>query len=314
MRVGLIVDSACDLPFQHLKDNNVFILPITVRIDGQVFVDDHDPDKTLAFYKEGLLSKAHDVETSAFSAEQITNLFLDDIVVNYDFAICETITRMRSPIFENATQASHAILRDYRARRQAEGVQGPFSMRVINSRTIFSGQALLAAYTIDLINKGVPNNELRQRVQAMTDSIYSYAAPPDIYYLRERARRRGDTSITSFAAFLGKTLEIVPIVCGRNDTSFPVAKVRGYKNAVEKLFDYAIRQMERGLLFPYICLTYTGDAAELPSLPGYDKLAAAAKEYHVQLLNTMASITTGVYLGPGTVGLSLAALPHQFDE
>ena len=31
MRVGLIVDSACELPYSFIQENNIFILPVTVR-------------------------------------------------------------------------------------------------------------------------------------------------------------------------------------------------------------------------------------------------------------------------------------------
>ena len=36
MRIGLVVDSACDLPLQYLQQNEVTILPITVRIGEAV--------------------------------------------------------------------------------------------------------------------------------------------------------------------------------------------------------------------------------------------------------------------------------------
>lgn len=32
MRIGIVVDSACDLPLEYLERNNIVILPITVRI------------------------------------------------------------------------------------------------------------------------------------------------------------------------------------------------------------------------------------------------------------------------------------------
>lgn len=56
---------------------------------------------------------------------------------------------------------------------------------------------------------------LRQEVEAFTDKIYTCVIPRDLHYIRERARRRGDTSVSALAAFLGKALNITPVIFGR---------------------------------------------------------------------------------------------------
>jgi hypothetical protein len=40
-------------------------------------------------------------------------------VIDYDYVFCMTITRTRSPIYDNALQASYAILNEYREPRSA---------------------------------------------------------------------------------------------------------------------------------------------------------------------------------------------------
>jgi hypothetical protein len=52
-------------------------------------------------------------------------LFLDDLVLKYDRVLVITIAQSRSPIFANATEASYAILKQYRERRQKAGCPGP---------------------------------------------------------------------------------------------------------------------------------------------------------------------------------------------
>src|SRR5690606_41541901 len=93
MRVGLIVDSACDLPYEFSRKHDLFILPVTAKIDNQVFIDNHDPVQTQEFYQCGLLQKGHHAETEAFSASQILYLLLEKVVIQVDVAICETVTR-----------------------------------------------------------------------------------------------------------------------------------------------------------------------------------------------------------------------------
>src|SRR3546814_16772160 len=49
MRIGLVVDSACDLPKDFIERHDIEILPIAVRIDGTTEVDYRDQAATLAF-------------------------------------------------------------------------------------------------------------------------------------------------------------------------------------------------------------------------------------------------------------------------
>lgn len=314
MRIGLTVDSACDLPWSFMEQNNIFVLPISVRIDGQLVEDTRDPERTLAFFRSGVLSKGHDAESVPYTVEQIKSLFLDKVVVDYDFAFIQTVMRTRSPIYENAYQAMHLILGEYRDRRRAAGVDGPFSMRVVDTRTLFAGQALVAAETVRMINSNVPKNELRQRVENLTGSTYAYAVVPDVYYLRERARKKGDNSVGLVGALLGKALDIAPILCGHNGETFPVAKVRGFEASVQRLFEYAERRIARGLLAPYVCVSYAGEEDTIKQLPGFDRLAKVARDNNIELLTAMMSTTGGANVGPGTLSIALAAEPHGFDD
>ena len=150
MRVGLIVDSACDLPYEFSRKHDLFVLPVTAIIDGQTYIDTHDPVRTQEFYQSGLLDKGHQAETEAFSAEQIHNLFMEKIVTEFDVAICETVTRSRSQIFDHASEAMNTVMANYEGARKAAGREGKFSMRVIDSKQIFAGQGLLAVHTLRL--------------------------------------------------------------------------------------------------------------------------------------------------------------------
>src|SRR6056297_2682058 len=168
MRVGLIVDSACDLPYEFSRKHDLFVLPVTAVIDGQTYIDEHDPVRTQEFYQSGLLQKGHHAETQAFSPQQIHDLFMEKIVTQFDVAICETVTRSRSLIYQDATEAMNSVLANYERARAAAGREGKFSMRVIDSRQIFAGQGLLAAHTLKLIDQKLSKNALRHEVETFT--------------------------------------------------------------------------------------------------------------------------------------------------
>ena len=314
MKVGLIVDSACDLPHEFIREHGLFILPLTARIDGQTFVDDHNPETTEDFYRQGLLDKGHHAETEAFSADQIRDLFLEEVVPNYDVAICETVDRTRSQIYNNATEAMNMVMAQARAVREKAGVEGNFTMRVIDSGQLFAGQGLLAAYTVGLLSKGLSKNALRQEVEKFSANLWTCVVPRDLHYIRERARRRGDKSVSAVVAFLGKALNITPIIWGRGVVAKPVAKTRSMDTAVEKVVDYAIRRIEAGLLTPTVSISCGMSWEEIEALPGLDRLRQCCDQHGVTLLLSRMGITSSIYLGPGSICLSLAAEDHSFDD
>lgn len=314
MRVGLIVDSACDLPPEFIRKNEIFILPLTAKINDQTYVDNHDPAVTREFYSRGLLEKGHYAETEAFSAESIQKLFLERVVTNYDMAFCETVDRSRSDIFDNATLAMNLVMARYQKAREKSGRQGPFTMRVIDTGQVFAGQGLMAAHTLRLIEQKLSKNALRHQVETFAANIYTCSIPRDLHYMRERARRRNVKSISAFSAFLGKTLNITPIVWGHGADGVAVAKTRSFDAAVEKVLAYAVKRVEHGLMTPYVSLSCGMSWAEIEKLPGIDRLREACTKHKVELLLCQMGITSSIYLGPGSVCLALAAEDHEFGE
>lgn len=314
MRVGLIVDSACDLPYEFSRKHGLFVLPVTAVIDGQTYVDEHDPVLTQEFYQSGLLQRGHHAETQAFTAEQIHDLFMEKIVTQYDLAICETVTRTRSLIFQNATEAMNSVMAHYHEPRKAAGREGRFSMRVIDSKQIFAGQGLLAAHTVRLIGQNLSKNALRHQVDSFTDKIFTCVIPRDLHYIRERARRRGDKSVSALVAFLGKALNITPIIFGQGAIGEPVAKTRDFNVAVEKVMNYAAARVEAGLLTPFVSLSCGLSWTEIEALPGLNNLRDVCERHGVELLLSQMGITSSIYVGPGSLCLSLAADPHHFKD
>ncbi len=314
MRVGLIVDSACDLPYEFSRKHDLFILPVTAVFDGQTYIDEHDPVRTQEFYQSGLLQKGHHAETQAFSPEQIHDLFMEEIVTQFDVAICETVTRSRSLIFQNATEAMNSVMSHYHEARKAAGRDGKFSMRVIDSKQIFAGQGLLAAHTLRLIDQKLSKNALRNEVETFTDRIYTCVIPRDLHYIRERARKRGDKSVSALVAFLGKALNITPVIFGQGAEGQPAAKTRSFDMAAEKVMNYAAGRVEAGLLTPYVSLSCGLTWTEIEDLPGLNRLRDACEKNGVELLLSQMGITSSIYLGPGSLCLALAAEPHEFGD
>ncbi len=311
MRIGIVVDSACDLPIDFIRKHRITILPITVCIDEHSFVDRHDPAATLKFFHESLGDRAHAADTEPFSVDQVHQLFLDKLVTQYDAVFCLTITASRSLIYENTLRASYAILKDYHAIRAAAGLSGPFLMRVIDTQTVFAGQVPIAWEGIRLIGGDTSPGQIRERLEQVAAHSSCYFLPRDLYYLRARAKKRGDRSVGWMAATLGSALNIKPIVRAYHKDTLPVGKVRGFEAGAEALFQHTIKRVRTGLMVPVVSLSYGGELDDLHALQGYQSLCEVCAEHSVNVLESVMSMTAMVHVGAAGLAVGFACDPYE---
>ena len=313
MRIGLVVDSACDLPLDYLKQHDVTVLPITVRIGEAVLADHRDEQATLEFLHAHVAERGAEAETMPFTVQQIRDLFLQRLVIDYDYVFCMTITRSRSPIFDNAQQASFAILNDYKSVRAAAGNTTPFALRVIDTQNLFSAQGITAVEAVRLRDAGEGAPKIRARLENLALHTQGYLVPRDLYYLRARARKKNDRSVSLLSAALGSALDIKPVLhCNRGETG-PVAKIKGFDNAVQRTLAFATQRVRAGLLTPTLCLSYGGELDAMRALPGYEDLRAACASQNVELFESVMSVTGMVNVGKGALVVGFAAEAHKFD-
>ncbi|MEO7052951.1 MAG: DegV family protein [Rhodanobacter sp.] len=313
MRMGLSIDAACDVSQAFLEQHNIAVMPITVKVDSETFLDDRSPGELQRFIDRRLGSRSHSAETEPCPVEEVRKLFLEKLVLEQDCVFCLTMTATRSPINEHVNKASFAILKNYRHVREQAHVPGPFMMRVVDTRNIFAGAAPAIYEANRMISAGEPPATIRERLLHIADHSYGYMLPRDLYYIRARAKKKNDRSVSLFTAMLGSALDIKPILrCFRGETG-PVGKVRGFEQGAQALFKYAARRVRSGLLVPIVCVSYGGDLAVLTQLPGYAGLREACGECGVELMEAPMSITGMVNVGEGAVTLGLAAEDHEAE-
>lgn len=299
MRIGLVVDAGCDLPDEMIEAENVVVLPIAVRIGEHITNDTRNSDVTRQFLESEIAKDAAEAETIPYTVDQIRELFLTRLVHEYDYVFCQTIASTRSPIYERAVQASFGILNDYHAIREAGGNKTPFALRVQDTGNLFSGQALIAWDTLRQRREGENPMRIRTRLERVANATQGFLITPDLYYVRNRGRAKGDRSVGLVSAMLGTALDVKPILHANKGVTGPVAKVRGYENAAEKLFQTLMLNIRGGLLVNAVCLSYGGELDDMRNLPGYSALVATCREHGVELIEAIASLTSVINIGKG---------------
>jgi DegV family protein with EDD domain len=313
MRFGVLVDAACDLPRSFVAQNPVRVLPVPIRVADKMLVDARDEDVTRKFYERVLSAGITDVESMPYTEAELEALFLERLVLEFDYVICLLINAERSPIFERTRKSSYQILTRYRPARAAANVPGPFAMRVFDSRNMFAAQGVQILELARMIREDTPVTRIFKRMEEIIPQTYGYLVPSDLYYLYTRARKRGDKSVGVLGYTVGNALDIKPIArCLRGHTG-PIAKVRHFEAAVERVFANVTREVERGLLAPYVNLSFGGDWTSILGLPAYKALAAAATARGVEIHWSPLSITAGVNVGPGALTVGIVAQDHEFS-
>ncbi|MCK5771524.1 DegV family protein [Algiphilus sp.] len=312
MRIGLVVDSSCDLPHDFIEQHGIVVMPIIVQVDGRAFVDNRDDETTGNFFREHLASR-HDAHTVPCSREQILELFLSRLVLEFDYVFCVTIASSRSPIHENAQAAVNEVISRYKLPRREAGISAPFATRVVDSQNAFAAEALVAAVAAQAIADGHGFMAVRDRMHALIPQVHGYMLPRDLHHLRMRARARGDRSVSWLGATIGNALDIKPLVKGYRNETWACAKLRHFEEGAERLFRYAAARVEKGLLEPFVTVCYAGDLDELRALPGYAHLSEACEANGVALLSAMMSMSGAANVGDGALGLALADEEHEFE-
>src|SRR5690606_20059020 len=312
MRIGILVDSTCDLPESDFEQHNIRVMPISIRLGDELLVDERDSEATAHFYAEQIESKGVDAESIPYSTEQIQSVFLERLVLDYDLVFCITVSSRHSPIFDNATRASFGILKQYRNVRAAAQVPGPFSMRVIDSKTIFAGTAVLVAEAAALIEAGVAPNEIRLKIDEMIPNICGYMVPSNLGYVRDRGFRKnerkglGDT-MRGMALTVGSALSMHPVISIYRGEENPATVNRSYEKSVKRMLDHVTDRIKAGeLMSGSVCMSYAGDIRKVPAMQGYDDLAKAARERNIALKLSTMSATGAVNVGAGCLFIAYA--------
>lgn len=315
LRIGIVVDSCCDLPREFIDEHGIVVLPIALRVGGRIVEDKREPLATQEFYRKYLDKRDEDfAESIPYTVEQIERLFLEKLALEFDFVYCLTITAKRSPIFDNATRASRTILAKYKDVRRAAGLPERFGLAVASSRNMFTGQAVQVAELARLVAAGKTPSEIGDRLQKLVAGTHTYLVPTDLFHIFKRAQKKGDKSVTWGSYALGSMLDVKPILHCHMDETGPVAKVRGFASGVERMFENAVHQIRAGLEAPFVCLSYGGDLDAVPDLPGYGDLAKAAREQGVQILVAPMSATAAINVGPGAVSLAFVSRESPVDQ
>jgi DegV family protein with EDD domain len=306
MRVGVVIDSACDLPAVYLKEQNIEVLPINLQLGEESLLDVRDPTATIDFYSR-YATKRLAAQTSPPTTEQIISTLSERAASDFNRLLIVTISSTRSKIFDHVTNAQLPILNRVRQKRKLDQVKGSFHLRIHDSKTLFTGQAVLVHEMIRLLREEkLDFDELCRQADRLSDSIHAFLIPRDLYYVRKRASQKGENSVSWLRYKAGTLLDIKPIIRAHQGNTETMMTARGFDMAIEKLLQIAITAIDKGLKIKVIALSYAGDPEEISNHTQIRKFSDYAHSKGIEVMTSVMSTTAGVHVGPGALSLAYA--------
>ena len=223
----ITTDSTSDLPFSFLKENDIELLPLTFRIDGQEFEGDKEFD-VKAFYKkmrEGAMPTTSQV-TPTIAVEKFKKI-LDQ---GYDI-LHIAFTSGMSGSYNSSRLAASELQEEYPDRK----------IIVVDSLSASLGEGLLVYKAVNLKNQGYSIEELRDWLEENKLHLCHYVTVDDLNHLYRGGR------ISKATAIIGSIIGVKPIIHVDNDGKLiPIGKARGRKQSLNTLVNY-MKTLTEGL-------------------------------------------------------------------
>ncbi len=305
-RIGILVDSACDLPADFVREHGIQIAPITVRIGDRFLKDARDRWSTESFFGNELGWDSTDAaETLPTTVEEFQDIILGQMALDYDVIYVLTISATRSDIFRNARVACASLAQQAVNRRYAKGIKSLLQVKVVDSRNLFAGQGVQAARLVELIREHGTPNAIDPALERAISRTVGFMVPDDLKYLYTRAKRKNDRSVGFMSYTLGSMLDVKPVIRAFNGETEAWAKVRSYDAAIERVAEVIGDSAEAGTIEPIVNVGYGGPGETLEKIAPYQALRERLAARDVKVLESHMSLTAGINVGRGALAFGV---------
>ncbi len=272
MKIAISIDSACDLPKEVIKENNIFCMPYFVTMGENEYRDGVNVTSAdlFKFVKEnGVLPK-----TGAPSAEMFKEYF-SDILKSYDAVIHIGLSDKMTSAFANARIGAEELKNVY----------------LIDSMSLSSGIALLALKCVEKVKQGKQPEQIVEELNALRPYVQASFLVDTLKYLHKGGR-------CSSLALIGATILMLKPQISVINGEMKVTKkyMGGINGCLKKYVEDMLKKSSPDLSVAFV--THSSPM-EISS-----KICDRLREYGFkQVYDVNASSTISSHCGPGTLGI-----------
>ena len=276
MSLKIVLDSTSDLVPELL--GKFEIVPLTVNFGEEEFIDG-DTITREEFYAK--LIESDVIPTTSQATPEAFERVFKKLVENGDEVLCITVASKLSGTYQSACIAAEEF---------------PGKVRVIDSKSVAIGSAILAEFALSLLEKGLSAEEIEKELIKKREDIIIVALIDTLEYLKKGGR------LSKTAAFAGSLLNIKPVVSVEDGEINVLGKARGSKQGN----NFLIKEIEKagGVDFSMpMLLGYTGHDPYM--LEKYKEDSRFIWEGKVEnLRETCIGSVIGTHVGPGAIAVA----------
>jgi len=286
-----------------IDERALVLLPHALEFGHRYFLDHRDAEDTLTFYRRYLSDRSVTARSEPAGVRQLREVFLGERILGHDRVLVLTAS---GAMAANATEASYAMLQEYRQRRQAAGRPEAFVLRVVDSGTTGAGLGALALWALRAVRSHSGNFEdIRRRAREMAGRTRCRLVPGDLARVREQSDRGLRTARRAADSVAARALGVRPIFEASGGGVRVVGRVRGFERAVNRVLGWAHRALANARVRPVMPLSIGGDPRIVREMVAYQALESLAAERRCDLQLSVMSATLAVTYGPGSFSLGV---------
>ncbi len=270
-RVAVVTDSTADLPENLRTEQGITVVPLTVSLDGQSYLDGVDI-QAAEFYRR--LEAGATATTSQPSPGRFAEVYRR-LLEDHDSVV--------------SIHISERLSGTYAAARQGAELAGRERIHVVDSGCVSMALGLIVLAASRMSAEGTSAEALLERLQPLSDGARVYFTVATLEHLRRGGR------IGRARALLGSVLQLKPVLTIEDGQVAPLERIRTYDRALSRVIELA-RATDRGR---GICAIVGHAGAEAAAERVARDLEGVADTLLIQPLGPV----VGAHAGPGTVGI-----------
>ena len=220
MNYKIIGDSCLDLTEELKKDSHFQMIPLTLIVGEQTFIDDE------TFNQKEFIKIVAESPIGPKTACPSPEMFKEAYCCDAENIFVITLSGPLSGSYNSAVLAKALYEEEY----------GHKNICIINSESASSGELNIALHIRDLCEQGLPFEEIEKEANAYRDRMNTYFVLESLDTLRKNGR------LTGLSAFFATTLNIKPVMGAEKGQIIKLDQARGINKALQKMAEYVIKE------------------------------------------------------------------------
>ena len=279
LMVGIVCDSACDLPVEIIRKHDITVLPCHVLLGDKEYLDGVTitPEKIFAYVAE----KKELPKTSAPSLLEISDAFTQKLE-KYNEVVSISMSNTISSSCQNMRVAAETLDR--------EDV-----IRVIDSENLSTGMGMLVLECAELAESGATASEIVEKAAELINKIHVTFVVDTLKYLYMGGR------CSAVKALAGTTLKLHPCIEMAGGSLHAEKKYRGSTEVCSLKYTDDIIEKLPTAHKKRLCFTYSF----LPSSDFLPKVKKKLDETGLfdEIIVTQAGAVISSHCGPDCMGI-----------